>query len=269
MEEKFTTEQMSWFSFVVEEIKKAKDDIPFLFHFSSCSRKLKKNSGLFFCGLECPQFSLTEITRIYLILYYSNISQKPIDELLLKLKVSADMQEIVTMNKGLSFFPFSGSLKSFAEEGLRSNMKEIFESVALNNMFPHLNFDENSWNQMVLKALFIDSPIYLIYGFQKRKNAELNRMVVDYALERIAASRDISPELWRCITVVENPIIIDYWLNQLAHGNELEKIAISLAWADQKFKDKKPFIEDLLRKIPMGNWENIGIELDKKRKGKL
>lgn len=265
--EKLSPSQKEWFLIATEEITRAKDDTQFLFHFSSCSRKLKNSLPPFSCGLEIPFFNLIEITRIYLVLLYCNTSQKPFDEIFPKLKISADIQETVTLCKGLCFFPISENLKSYAEEGVRSNMKEIFESVAHNNKFPFLNFDENSWNQMVLKALFIDSPIFLIYGFKSRKNMELNRMVVDYALERIAASRTINPELWSCIIYTDHPRIMAYWLELLNHGSELEKNAICLIWSDPLYKKEKRIPDKFLKQIKLNTWEEIGRELDKKRKG--
>jgi len=52
---------------------------------------------------------------------------------------------------------------------------------------------------MVLKALFVDSKLDPIIGLDQRSNPELARILCDYAHERWAASRPVTPELWRCV----------------------------------------------------------------------
>ena len=56
--------------------------------------------------------------------------------------------------------------------------------------FPDLNF-----NQLVMKAIFIEAPVARIEGLAARRNADLARMARDYASERRAASRTVPPEL--------------------------------------------------------------------------
>jgi len=117
-----------------------------------------------------------------------------------------------------------------AAEGLRTNMRAIFEAVAHNSPFPRERFDENRWNHMVLKALFIDSTLSPIQGLDERANPELARIMRDYAHERWAAGRTVTPELWRCVgpfadsaealadlkRVAESPLDIDQQAAALA-----------------------------------------------------
>ena len=78
-------------------------------------------------------------------------------------------------------------------------MRPIFEAVAHASPYPAEHFSEAMWNQMVVKALFIGSTLAPIQGLDQRRNADLARMLVDYAHERWAAARGVSPELWRCV----------------------------------------------------------------------
>ena len=112
---------------------------------------------------------------------------------------AADVRELVALYQALPLLPYPEKLGDRAAEGIRSNMSAVFNAVALNNPYPAEYLDNLAWNQMVLKALFIGSPLYLVQGLDERANPELARMLVDYAHERWAAERDVSPELWRCV----------------------------------------------------------------------
>jgi hypothetical protein len=112
---------------------------------------------------------------------------------------TADAAEAITLYSGLPLYPAPESLEAQAAEGLRTNMRAIFEAVAHNSPYPRERFDENRWNHMVLKALFIGSTLSPIQGLDERANPELARIMRDYAHERWAAGRPVTPELWRCV----------------------------------------------------------------------
>jgi hypothetical protein len=110
---------------------------------------------------------------------------------------TADLAELVAFYRALALLPVSKDLTRRAAEGLRSGMKPVFEAVAHRNPYPREAFDQDAWNQMVLKALFIGSELSPIQGLDERVNPELSVMLIDYAHERWAAQRTISIELWR------------------------------------------------------------------------
>jgi hypothetical protein len=82
---------------------------------------------------------------------------------------------------------------------VRSAVKPVFEAVAHRSPYPSEFLDEPAWNQMVLKALFIGSELAPLQGLDERANPELAEVLLDYAHERWAAGRPVSPELWRCV----------------------------------------------------------------------
>ena len=58
-----------------------------------------------------------------------------------------------------------------------------------------VHFPESSFNQMVLKAIFIEVPVGRILGLEDRITPELRRMAADYASERRAAARSVPEDV--------------------------------------------------------------------------
>jgi hypothetical protein len=112
---------------------------------------------------------------------------------------TADLGELIAFYRALPLYPNPKAHSARAREGARSGIQPIFEAVAHRNPYPLEEFDENAWNHMVLKALFIGSKLHPIQGLDRRANPRLMRMLCDYAHERWAAGRPVSPELWRCV----------------------------------------------------------------------
>ncbi|MFH7026796.1 MAG: EboA family metabolite traffic protein [Heteroscytonema crispum UTEX LB 1556] len=112
---------------------------------------------------------------------------------------AADLGELVALYQALPLLHYPEKLRDRACEGIRSNMSAVFNAVALQNPYPAEYFNNRAWNQMILKALFVGSPLNLIQGLDARINPELSRMLIDYANERQAAKRSVSPELWELV----------------------------------------------------------------------
>jgi len=132
---------------------------------------------------------------------------------------TADVSESIELYSALPLLPKSHELDSQVGEGLRTNMRAVFESIAHRNPYPRETFDENRWNHMVLKALFVDSTLAPIQGLDDRANDQLAGILCDYAHERWAANRPVTPELWRCV-------------GPFATGNRLEDLQRVLSGDD-------------------------------------
>lgn len=87
-------------------------------------------------------------------------------------------------------------------------MTDVFNAIALYNFYPAAYFDELAWNQMILKALFVGSPLSKIQGLEQRTNLTLVTMLVNYARERLSANRSVSPELWQVVNRFANTAIL-------------------------------------------------------------
>lgn len=112
------------------------------------------------------------------------------------LRRTSDVAEMVALYRGLPLYPEPESLHFEVGEGLRSNIRSVFESIAHHNPFPRDHFDDHRWNHMILKALFVESRLAPVVGLEARANPELARILVDYAEERIAAGRHVPEDLW-------------------------------------------------------------------------
>ncbi len=146
-------------------------------------------------GFDPTGLSIDQAARITFVLD----SPHPVAETLERLFATSDLGESIAFFRGFSVFPEPDRLLIRAREGIRSAIKPVFEALAHRNPYPREQFDESSWNQMVLKALFIDSTLAPIQGLDDRANPDLAQMLVDYAQERWSAGRAVSPELWRCV----------------------------------------------------------------------
>jgi hypothetical protein len=146
---------------------------------------------------QLSQWTLCQTARALYLLTVA--SQKPAEfkPWLIKLLASADLQELIAVYQCLALLPEPASLLEQAQEGIRSNISAVFKAMAVNNPYPTYYFATDAWNQLVLKAIFIESELQNIIGLEQRVNPALSCMLLDYACERHAANRSISDMLWR------------------------------------------------------------------------
>ncbi|ACK70706.1 conserved hypothetical protein [Gloeothece citriformis PCC 7424] len=148
----------------------------------------------------CPHnWSVDQTARILLLLSVPHSNIQKYLQTLEQLFMAADVSELVALYQALPLLPYPEKHRFRAAEGVRSNMTAVFNAVALCNPYPAEHLDDIAWNQMVLKALFVGSPLHLIQGLDKRANPQLSLMLIDYARERWAANRSVSPEIWSAI----------------------------------------------------------------------
>ena len=152
--------------------------------------------------------------------------QRPFAEVFKDLRRTSDVAEMIALYRGLPLYPEPAALDFEVGEGLRSNLKPVFEAIAHDNPFPRDHFDEHRWNHMILKALFVGSELAPITGLDDRANPELARILIDYARERWAAGRPVTEELWRPVKPFTNDPSIKAELDRArAEGHALEELA--------------------------------------------
>lgn len=174
-------------------------------------------------------WSIDTAARIYVLCKLAQHDPDGFDDTITDLCRNADLAESIALYSGIALYPQSDAIDRQVGEGLRSNMRAVFEAIAHNNPYPAAHFDENRWNHMVLKALFIDSTLAPIQGLDKRANAELAIILRDYAHERWAAARPVTVELWRCVGPFASGAAIDDLQRVTTSENSEERNAGLLA----------------------------------------
>ena len=115
--------------------------------------------------------------------------------------IRGDNYERQALLRTLTFLPDPERFLATAVEACRSNAQLIFEAIVCDNPYPCRYFPEPTFNQMVLKALFIGSPLARVIGLGERITPELVRMAQDYASERQAAGRSVPEDISLIIEV--------------------------------------------------------------------
>lgn len=194
-------------------------------------------------GWDPSSWTLDQAGRVRLLLATAGDSDTFVRRLD-QLCATADVDELVAFYRGLPVYPDAPRHRMRAAEGLRTNMKRVFEAVAHGNPYPAEQLAQDAWNQMVLKALFVGSALNPIVGLDQRANATLARMLGDYAHERWAASRPVSPELWRCIgPFATGPLLADL-TRVLESGTAPERAAAVLALHSAKDAEARRLLEN-------------------------
>jgi hypothetical protein len=193
--------------------------------------------------LDPSGWSVDQTARILLLLASFDGDETAFAARFDDLMTKGEVGEHIALLRGLPLYPAAALLLARAGEGVRSAVQPVFEAVAHANPYPVEQFSETQWNHMVLKALFIGSRLAPIQGLDARRNADLAAMLIDYAHERWAAGRDLSPELWRCVGPFAREHDIADLAKVLEGGTEAERKAAALALAECKLPAARAALE--------------------------
>ncbi|MDF2780572.1 MAG: hypothetical protein K0S96_376 [Geminicoccaceae bacterium] len=213
-------------------------------------------------GWEPRGWSVDQAARVLILLHAGGTGERFVARFV-QLCRTADVAEAIAFYRGLPLYPDPQRLEPQAAEGTRTNMRAVFEAVAHRDPYPNEQFAENRWNHMVLKALFVGSALHPIQGLDARANPTLARMLCDYAHERWAAGRPVSPELWRCVGPHADAEALGDLQRVLATGGTSERKAAALALAacaDPRASALLGQAPDLAAAVAQGalTWDNLG-----------
>ena len=106
-----------------------------------------------------------------------------------------DYKEQRAVLASLSFLPGPERYLDLAIDACRTNVLDVFEGIACENAYPAAHFPEANFNQMVLKAIFMEVSVARVAGLAQRATAELTRMATDFGAERRAAGRTVPDDV--------------------------------------------------------------------------
>lgn len=273
LDEQLDAKEREWISLQEERLRSNFAWRTFYLVFSSASRFIRKHTlelsqkqlieaNIIQKGFEPKYWDLLQCVRSYLLLLLPEEDENNYVSNLTKLHETADIDEQVALYNTLSFLSYPKKMRKRCAEGLRTNITDVFDAIALNNPYPADFLDQDAWNQMILKAVFMQRPLYRINGVGARANPELARMLIDFAHERWAAKRPVSPELWRLVGpfMGKNDIIN---IQKVIKGEPLEVQAGILACSMSELSEAKDLLNqfsDIKKDIEKDrlNWKIIG-----------
>ncbi len=89
--------------------------------------------------------------------------------------------------------PVGDAALPLVEDALRANDTGLIEAAVGPYAGRHL--DQHLWRHAVLKCVFTGVPVAAVASLAERADAELARMLADFAAERAAAGRPVPPDV--------------------------------------------------------------------------
>ncbi|HYW21681.1 MAG TPA: EboA family metabolite traffic protein [Nodularia sp. (in: cyanobacteria)] len=213
--QEITQEALTWLDEKREQIRGGDLGREFFTSFSAVSRYVGKQqlnldpkdlkaASVMQVGWCPSHWSVDQAARTLLVLALPQDHREKYLQALEQVFTTAEIGELVALYQALPLLPYPEQLQKRAAEGVRSNMIAVFNAIALRNPYPAQYLNTLAWNQMVLKALFVGSPLHLIQGLDIRANPDLARMLIEYAHERHSANRAVPVELWQLVEQFAN-----------------------------------------------------------------
>lgn len=212
-------------------------------------------------GFNPQNWTTDQTTRTLLVLAIPHNSPEEYVNILNKVFSTADLGELATLYAALPLLPYPEMHLKRAAEGVRTTMTQVFDAIALNNPYPHDYLPEEAWNQMVLKSIFNVRPLYQIYGLDNRRNEALANIAIDYAHERWAAGRTLTPELWRLVGPFLTLETLKDVERLLLSPDKIQEEAAVLALSESSLPEANVLLEanpEITQNLGTLNWDYIG-----------
>ncbi|WP_026950810.1 EboA domain-containing protein [Algoriphagus mannitolivorans] len=280
LESRAEAKSLEWLKNQAEKVSQDGAATKFFLAFSQASRFFKKEAlaltdserkaaAELGPGFDPSHWDCLQTARTFILLHFPQEKDswfKAINQLF----ETGDYHEQQALYAALPLMPFQDDLLSRAIDGCRTNMTVIFDAIALNNPYPKERFPEANWNQMVLKSIFMQRPIYRIQGLDDRRNQALAEIASDFAHERWAAGRPVMPELWRLVVPFVNENLLEDLKKVVFSENQLEAEAGVMAIYQCSYQPAKNLLQsfpELVSAIEYGEitWEKIGKDFESQK----
>ena len=189
-------------------------------------------------GWNPQSWNLLETVRVSLVLLHPDLRNDDFSERFSKWFTYADEGELCAYYRAIPLLPNPQRFVWRAAEGCRTNMKSVFMAVTCDSPFPSQCFDDIAWEQLVVKALFSETPLHRVYGLDGRLSTTLAHMVLDYMDERSSAGRDIPLDAWLCLGVYSDVRVDNAIQTALQSSSLKNRCAAILALGRAKRNDR-------------------------------
>lgn len=147
-------------------------------------------------SIEFNYWSLADLIRAAIVDKIKSLPENEYLEAIEKIYRIADTSEQCSVLKILAIAQYKEKLIHIARSCVRTNIPHVLAALCCGNPYPYEYFTDQEFNNMVLKAVFMNISIANIYGLSQKTNGALSGMANQYIDEREAANRDFPCELW-------------------------------------------------------------------------
>ncbi len=204
---KLNPQEKDWLCGKLEVLQEVTNYSKFGTFFSLATRKISteipefNEYELYSLNQIYPGFDKTQWTKVDLArtLLMMSLNPKYNQNIIRSFFEASEMNEQISLYKGLYLLDNAKDFTWLVEEGIRTNMTNVFHAIAAGNPFANTYLDEDAWNQLILKLFFMNEPLYKVQFVDDGKNEKLGNMLQEFVKERWSAHREVSPEIWRMI----------------------------------------------------------------------
>ncbi len=229
-------DSVAWLKDKIESLKENKSSKDLFMTYSLLNVKFDAANVISFDALDTTssrylsghKATMLQVSRIYFLAEVLSQDIEFYSPKVANIIQVADTGELETFLKYLVLLPNPEAYKQTAVEALRTNIATIFDAISLNNPYPAEYFNDQQWNQMFLKAAFMERDLSQIASIDERANEDLARIISDYAHERWAAGRKIDPLFWRPVSKFLNEQLLGDMKTLLNSDDVVENLAGAL-----------------------------------------
>ena len=116
-------------------------------------------------------------------------------EIIRELFEKSDVNEQITLIRLLSTFHNPVVYRNTAQLALKSNVVDVFYSLAISNTYPSTYLSDHDFQNLVLKAISLSLDINQITNISNRIDTTLKNKIGDYILEQKSSNRPIVKNL--------------------------------------------------------------------------
>jgi len=191
-----------------------------------------------FSPLDIRRWSYADAARLIMLMTAIERDLEQAENIITSYYKMGDEAEHIALVQGLIFFAPADYLTELALDVGRTNNLEVLAALTLDNPYPASFYNDQAFNQMVLKGLFLGLAIERIEGIEQRANPDLTRMCENYVVERQEADRTVPADIWLAIGPFATDTGTAQMIDYLDHENVSHRYYSALALVQRLSQDE-------------------------------